>query len=107
MATISVAQAQSRASLNEIEGLWKSAFRRLRKNKLALIWEGDELGAQYHDAPIPADRIRPRRIVVSTAVSWGARRECSHSSAIAFWSSADSLAVTSPGVAAGTTMPIS
>jgi ABC-type dipeptide/oligopeptide/nickel transport system permease subunit len=37
MATITVAQAQQRESLREIEGLWKSAFRRLRKNKLALI----------------------------------------------------------------------
>lgn len=37
MATITVAQAHSRESLSEIEGLWKAAFRRLRKNKLALI----------------------------------------------------------------------
>ena len=37
MATITVAQAQERESLREIEGLWRSAFRRLRKNKLALI----------------------------------------------------------------------
>ncbi len=37
MATITVAQAEQRESLREIEGLWRSAFRRLRKNKLALI----------------------------------------------------------------------
>lgn len=37
MATITVAQAQGRESLREIEGLWSAAFRRLRKNKLALI----------------------------------------------------------------------
>lgn len=37
MATITVAEATKRESLNEIEGLWQAAFRRLRKNKLALI----------------------------------------------------------------------
>ena len=37
MATVTVADAQRRESLREIEGLWKSAFRRLRKNRLALI----------------------------------------------------------------------
>lgn len=37
MAAITVAQAQERESLREIEGLWKAAFRRLRKNKLALV----------------------------------------------------------------------
>lgn len=37
MAAITVAQAEKRESLREIEGLWKSAFRRLRKNKLAAI----------------------------------------------------------------------
>ena len=35
--TVTVADAQRRESLREIEGLWKSAFRRLRKNRLALI----------------------------------------------------------------------
>lgn len=37
MAAVTVAQAQSRESLREIEGLWQAAFRRLRKNKLALV----------------------------------------------------------------------
>lgn len=37
MAAITVAEAAKRESVREIEGLWKSAFRRLRKNKLAAI----------------------------------------------------------------------
>lgn len=37
MAAITVADAEKREELRDIEGLWKSAFRRLRKNKLALI----------------------------------------------------------------------
>ncbi len=37
MSSITLSAAKNRESLHEIEGLWKSAFRRLRKNKLALI----------------------------------------------------------------------
>ena len=37
MATVTLSAAQNRESLREIEGLWKSAFRRLRKNRLATI----------------------------------------------------------------------
>lgn len=37
MAVATVADARRRESVDEIEGLWKAAFRRLRKNKLALI----------------------------------------------------------------------
>lgn len=37
MAAITVAEAEKRESVREIEGLWKSAFRRLRKNRLAAI----------------------------------------------------------------------
>lgn len=37
MSAITVAQAEKREELRDIEGLWKSAFRRLRKNKLAAI----------------------------------------------------------------------
>lgn len=37
MAVATVADAQRRESVAEIEGLWKAAFRRLRRNKLALV----------------------------------------------------------------------
>lgn len=37
MAAVTVAQAADRSEIREIEGLWKQAFRRLRKNKLAVI----------------------------------------------------------------------
>lgn len=37
MSAITVAQAAQRDKVDEIESLWKQAFRRLRKNKLALI----------------------------------------------------------------------
>lgn len=37
MAAITVAQASGRENVREIESLWQQAFRRLRKNKLALI----------------------------------------------------------------------
>lgn len=35
--TMTLAQSAEREQLREIEGLWRSAFRRLKKNKLALI----------------------------------------------------------------------
>ena len=39
----------------------------------AIIWEGDELGAAYHDAPIPADLVEKanefRQILLDTALS--------------------------------------
>jgi oligopeptide transport system permease protein len=37
MSAVTLSAAKNRESINEIEGLWKSAFRRLRKNRLALI----------------------------------------------------------------------
>ncbi len=37
MASTTLSAAKNRESLHEIEGLWRSAFRRLRKNKLALV----------------------------------------------------------------------
>ncbi len=37
MAAVTVAQASGRENIREIEGLWQQAFRRLRKNRLALI----------------------------------------------------------------------